>query len=266
MSRPKPDDLLAKLRDEIQALESETLKARSDYEFAKNRAHNQEEFNRQATFEMEQQVESARKKLMSGIDKEVLILRSEVDKLKKAKSTLQTEIVKLNQTKETIESKATSVESEFTLLTVAVSNLKAEKKSLIEELEASKLDLATLQEQKASLELVIIDLRHRNQDILQETNILQTEVDNLEEQIMELDTQHKARKEVYAKQQTESQLKLKNTLESLTEAQNKDKEFRKGWAEQKLDLERREGVVRRMESRLSDTEKRIQELDNYSKL
>lgn len=100
----------------------------------------------------------------------------------------------------------------------------------------------------------------------EDLEVLNNEIEAVENKLIDLDADYKERKKYLDGQLHETQTKLKDALDSLQEAQNKDKSMREAWAEEQMKLNKRETTVRRMEAKVSDAESRIEELGRYDRL
>lgn len=266
MNLDQAQKLLSELEPHLKQINQEISDAQKRKALAENTASSLEQRNKLVIADIESKAQKLKDKLQTDHDQLAAELRSEIETLKTVKSNLQKNITKTNKELETsavdlqtLESKKEVIDSDIgvcktTLETISAQLAEAEENIVAYEAKSANL-LAQIEERSDAL-------IHVQQDV----EIMDIEATKLEDNIIELDAQFKARKQYLDKQLGELQLKLKNVSDSLQEAQNKDKLMREGWAEERLKLDKREEVVKRVEGRLSDSEARIEELDRYGKL
>ncbi len=99
-----------------------------------------------------------------------------------------------------------------------------------------------------------------------EGEALRNEIKSIDENLVNKSDTYETQSKYYEDQLYVVKSDLKSALAALTETQNKDKAFREGIAEEKLALDKRTEVVKRMEGRLAESEARIEELSRFDHL
>lgn len=193
-------------------------------------------------------------------------LESETDKARIVRDALLDEIEELNHkrtaSRDEIEELATEADTIKSQLLTDQNRLEDTSEQVSSALET----VEALSKRQDSLRGELKELEDSRWVIKEDLDVLNNEAELTENRIIELDTQYKERKAYLDKLLSDTQLKLKEASDSLTEAQNKDKTMREAWAEEHMKLEKREATVRRMEAKVSDAESRIEELGRYDRL
>lgn len=228
-----------------------------------------------------EQVETRNKQLISSAKEEAEKIRSDaLAENAKLKSELEADITRLGTIKEGLITEITSLNESISTNKEVSEQLETkvlEKKQTLDakdedfgilqvNIRAAKATLADLTSQQQDEKARINDLQATKTLLMQEKQVLQDEVDDIENKVIEADAAFKATDDDLKAKLSNVQQKLKLALDSLQEAQNKDQKIRESWAEGQLKLDKRETVVRRMESRLGSLEARYTEMEKFSKL
>lgn len=266
MNPQKADKLLRELKEEVTSLEQAAVTAQHRKEVASIEADNLENRNKIIVESIEQEVSLKKKKLLAEVDEESKALETEIGKLRKVKLELQDKIESLAIAQTELLVEVDGLEAQKKVLENELLILQAKLQENHDEIAQWKDEIRGLQAKKENLEQQIAQLVEGTERINEDLSVLEAESTKLEDQIIEQDTIFKTRKETFEKQLSDLQLKLKNAVQSLEEAQAKDKAMRQAWAEEHFKLEKRTVAVHKMEARVAGAEKRVEELDTYMKL
>lgn len=250
----------------LKRLNQDIVTAQDRFQVAQNQADNLEKRNQAVLATIEQEGNAKKLLIIEQAESRQAELDEAITKSEQVVSHLLKDIEKYNKQKTSLES--------------AVDGLLEAKGNLDKQLETDSLKYQNLLDNilKATAELreneekindkrtQIRELETAKQQVEADLEILQGEVANVENDIIVQDADFRSRKEYLDNQLYETNLKLKRALDSLIEAQNKDKAFRTYWAEEQMKLDKRTETVRRMEARVSDAESRIEELKRYDLL
>lgn len=194
------------------------------------------------------------------------LLEEDISKLTDVKSGLMDEIEALNISKAAINKDSLQRESKRDELDGTIMEYNQKLTELDIQLVNSSEDLRDYRGKVQALYQDIHDLEITKERAQQDLDVLNDTIDETENRIMDLDATFKDRKQTLEIQIAEVQRKLNAALANLVETENKDKSIRENWADEHRRLDKRTQAVRHMEAKLSDSEARIQELDNYMKL
>lgn len=226
-------------------------------------------------------LEERNKSVIEGINKEAKLKKQTLEQdFKLSKSKIDKELVKAEGVKKAL---LDEIEAQLQLKQSIIDQIQVlveDRDDLNQEVTSTGEKLADLQSKiivdtNKSVELQskvdsftsqLRDLSDSQSRGNEDLEILNNEIEVVENKLLDLDTDYKERKKYLEGQLKETQTKLKDSLDSLQEAQNKDKSMRELWAEEQMKLDKREATVRRMESKVSDAESRIEELGRYDRL
>lgn len=226
-------------------------------------------------------LEDRNKLVIEGIEKEAKLKKQTLEQdFKLAKSKIDKELAKAEEVKKAL---LDEIEAQLQLKQSIIDQvhvLVEDRDTLDQEATVTGEKLADLQSKiitdtNKSVELQgkvdsltaqLRDLSDSQSRGNEDLEVLNDEIEIVENRLLDLDTDYKERKKYLDGQLHETQTKLKEALDSLQEAQNKDKSMRELWAEEQMKLDKREATVRRMEAKMSDAESRIEELGRYDRL
>lgn len=251
--------LLKKLLEEIDT-------AQGRLAIAQNTATDLETRNQSVLANIEREGGIKQRFLVEQAQKRQAEVDVEIAKAEKVKSRLIDDVNSLNTEKESVErSIDESVEAKNNLDIQIADDSEKHQDNLEQILKSTNI----IRENEVKINdqrNMIRELATQKGQVEADIEVLRNEQDNIEGTIIELDAQYKSQKDYHENDLYATKLKLKNTLDSLIQAQNQDKAFRKGWADETMKLEKRTQAVRRMEARVSDAEARIEELKKYDVL
>lgn len=167
-----------------------------------------------------------------------LALRSEVNDLEKQKASLLTVI---NDANDTIQAQL-----------VVWEDAKVQINHLSGKIETLQGDVNELEAQKA--------------ECIEEIKLLNSELDKLHDLITENDAELKTKELETERKLSIVYSKLKLALDQLKEAQDKDRSIREAWAVGLMEMEKREQVIRKRESKVASAEAGVQDKINFMKL
>lgn len=225
-----------------------------------------EERNKLAIEKIESQAEN-RDKILKD-ESEVLKnkLKSDTNKAKRVLNDLTKEIEEQAIEQSKILEQTEELTSELYAKKSHLDDLRTELETVSHKLTDNSEEVNSLLSRKENLLAEIKEAEDSRTYIKEDLEVLNNEAETVENKVIELDAQFKARKKYLDGLLSNTQLKLKEASDSLQEAQNKDKTMREGWAEEQMKLDKREQTVRRMEAKVSDAESRIEELQRYDRL
>lgn len=258
--------LLSELEPYLKSVQTDIAGAERRLAIAKSTADNLEERNRLVIADINKQAQDKQ----AQYEEELATRQAEEDaqlaKAKAIKEGMLDEIENLNQTKGQLAKDVDALGETKGNLSADIDVKNHELDELSKDVVAKSATISDQRNFKTSLGAEIHELQVAREQAQSDLDVLDVEVAKLEEQIMELDAQHQARKEVVAKQITVLGTQLQAAQADLAETQRQDKTIRESWVDKTRELDKREQVVRRLEARLSGAEARIIELDNYRQL
>lgn len=257
---------LAQVEKLLSELTTELQTSQDRLEMAKREAKTLEERNARIIADGKDKASRESGKIISIARKDEAIVNLEILRLTKVKTDLLNVISQLNEDKSAIDKEIIRLNTEEAQLEA----LAAEKVQKLDELDnqlvESSKDLADRSGKVEALHEDIRELQNSKQEIVEDLSILESTVNETEERVIRLDADFKSVQSDLNARLDKARYELNQTLSNLTDAQNKDKQIRENWADEHRKLDKRIEVVRRMEAKLSTSEARIQELDNYMKM
>lgn len=257
--------LLDELEPHLAKVKQEIANAESRKALAKSQADNMEARAKSLLISIEAEAAQRRVELAKEHDEIKTKLDADISKLTSVKHDLEDDIVRLNESQVEIDLSTTQLVQSHSELSVEVAKKTQELDDVNKQLEAKAGSLRDLTVAEENLRASISELENAKVHSTADLEVLSSELEITENRIIEADAEYKARKEYINRQTTEVQRKLVGVLDRLTEAETKDKAIREAWADEYLKLEKRTQAIRKQEARLSDSEARIQELNNYMK-
>lgn len=262
----KVQKLVSDLEDELTQLNQQVADAERRREVAHNTAKSLEERNKQQIDSIDKSVADYKEKALAEVDAELETKKLEIKKLDQVKQGLQDTVTEKNKQCLEIETQFEPLQSKKSELEDSIATGIAKLDDIDEELVETQ---GILTDRLGKVEVIKEEVKSLAYTLEQMTNdkdAMQNELDRVSTDLIALqknfDNQKKHKEdELYGLDQ-----RLKKAQDSLRETEVKDKTIRKDWADRKLELDKREQVVRRIESRVAGAESRIEELNRYSAL
>lgn len=182
---------------------------------------------------------------VSDLDEQIQQLNKEIAQLTKNNSNLEERSRDLSNQIKTSQEKLTELDKQKSEVSGEISQLREEIISL-------HTELGGLNDSKAKLKEEIL--------------ILQGEVNNIENKVMDMDADYKAKEEVQQSQLKDLANRLQNAFDKLKETQMEDERIRKSWVATTELLDKREENLRSRELKVDQGEKNIKQYQDFLKL
>lgn len=266
MNQSQAQKLLTKLEPYLEQIREEISTSERRLSIAKGTADSLESRNKQAIEEIESKAKLRDEALKAESANLKAKLSKDTDKAKQVLNDLIDEVSKLNFKRTDLIAEIDSLTVESDTIKSQVSDKQAELTDIDSKIETGSEDVNSLLAQKENIHAEIKELNDSRDYLKEDLRVLNDEAEIVETNIIEFDAQYKERKKYLDGLLSDTQLKLKKALDSLQEAQDKDKQMREDWADGQMKLDKREQAVRRMEAKVSGAESRIAELGRYDGL
>lgn len=192
--------------------------------------------------------------------------KKELDLLLTDKATIIAETNKLRTDALVLRNEVTELEKQKTSLLVVISDANGTIQAQLIVWEDAKKEINDLASKIKLLQSDVTELEAQKAECIEDLAILKAELDKLHDQITQNDTELSTKKLEAERKLSIVYSKLKLALDQLKEAQDKDKSIREAWAVGLMEMEKRETVIKKRESKVNTAESDIQNKINFMKL